>query len=199
MADIEQPQRDSTEKKNKITAWKCVAKAKLPVVKSVLHDIIGHLNKNSRPCMRYEDYKESWSLQSYWQVLDVFENLLQEVCKDSFTKDQVFSCLGDVLPDTYKEEIYHVIDSRREDIRKHALAKTTAVSQRKLVNFDWKVNLVMSSDKLGLVQEPLCNLDFEINNNDQKTKTSIELTSEDLKTLIKSLEAANKTVMQYTS
>lgn len=50
----------------------------------------------------------------------------------------------------------------------------------------------MSSDKLGLVQEPLCNLDFEINNNDQKTKTSIELTSEDLKTLIKSLEAANK-------
>lgn len=36
MADIEQPQRDSTEKKNKITAWKCVAKAKLPVVKSVI-------------------------------------------------------------------------------------------------------------------------------------------------------------------
>lgn len=37
MADIDMhPQRDLTEKKNKITAWKCVAKAKLPVVKSVI-------------------------------------------------------------------------------------------------------------------------------------------------------------------
>ena len=50
----------------------------------------------------------------------------------------------------------------------------------------------MSSDKLSSVQEPVLSLDMDVQNNTDKQTVSVELSREDLKKLITSLEAANK-------
>ena len=52
--------------------------------------------------------------------------------------------------------------------------------------------LVMSSDKLSSLQEPVLSLDMAVQNNTDKQSVSVELGREDLKKLIASLDAANK-------
>ena len=55
---------------------------------------------------------------------------------------------------------------------------------------------MLSSDKLGSVQEPLLSLDLEIMEDKKKRLESVELSKEELAKLISSLEAANKAVLQ---
>ena len=55
---------------------------------------------------------------------------------------------------------------------------------------------MLSSDKLGSVQEPLLSLDLEIMEDNKKRLESVELSKEELAKLISSLEAANKAVLQ---
>ena len=50
----------------------------------------------------------------------------------------------------------------------------------------------MSSDKLSSVQEPVLSLDMDVKSNSDRQTVSVELSREDLKKLITSLEAANK-------
>ena len=50
----------------------------------------------------------------------------------------------------------------------------------------------MSSDKLSSVQEPVLSLDMDVQSNSDRQTVSVELSREDLKKLITSLEAANK-------
>lgn len=50
----------------------------------------------------------------------------------------------------------------------------------------------MASDKLSSIQEPLLNLDLDVQNEATTEIHSLELTREDLKNLISSLEGANR-------
>ncbi|CAI9731629.1 Hypothetical predicted protein [Octopus vulgaris] len=179
--------------------WNLVVKAKLPLLKTLLHGIISQLYKDSRHILHYKDYSSVWNIQQYWQVCDSCEELVLTAGKESWTKDQVFSYVGDTVPDEYKQSIFEVINCRRDDIVEQLLAKTDSISERELHNFDWKVNLVMSSDKLGTIHEPLCQLDLQSRDREENVNTTLELNSGELKSLIKSLESANKTVLQYTS
>ena len=56
--------------------------------------------------------------------------------------------------------------------------------------------MVLSSDKLGSVQQPLLSLDLEIREDGGRTRESVELSKEELGKLIASLEAANRAVLQ---
>ncbi len=52
--------------------------------------------------------------------------------------------------------------------------------------------MVMSSDKLANIREPLADVNFELQNEDQTKAVSIELDKDELKLVIDKLEAANK-------
>lgn len=54
------------------------------------------------------------------------------------------------------------------------------------------LQLAMASDKLSSIQEPLLNLDLDVQNEVSTEIHSLELTREDLKNLISSLEGANR-------
>ena len=102
------------------------------------------------------------------------------------------------------------VSVRSEEVRTQLLRDTAKVSPSSLSDFDWKlkvswplsssslmscvvlVQLVMSSDKLGTIQKPLLNLDFDLVENGRQRVESIELDQRELERLISSLEAANK-------
>ena len=102
------------------------------------------------------------------------------------------------------------VSVRSEEVRTQLLRDTSKVSPSSLSDFDWKlkvswplsssslmscvvlVQLVMSSDKLGTIQKPLLNLDFDLVENGRQRVESIELDQRELERLISSLEAANK-------
>ena len=54
------------------------------------------------------------------------------------------------------------------------------------------MQLVMCSDKLGAIQQPVLNLDIDMVENGRQRMESIELNQQELERLIASLEAANK-------
>lgn len=54
------------------------------------------------------------------------------------------------------------------------------------------LQLAMASDKLSSIQEPLLNLDLDVQNEVSTEIHSLELTREDLKNLISNLEGANR-------
>ena len=57
--------------------------------------------------------------------------------------------------------------------------------------------MTMASDKLASIREPTLTLDFDVDESGQDRHISVELTNEELKNLISSLEAANKVSHMY--
>ncbi len=60
------------------------------------------------------------------------------------------------------------------------------------------MQLVMSSDQLGSIQEPVVMVDFDISKDGQHTAESVELSKEELDGFVASLEAANKVCIKTT-
>ena len=54
------------------------------------------------------------------------------------------------------------------------------------------LQMTMSSDKLASIREPTVTVNFDVDENGQERHISVELTNDELKNLISSLEAANK-------
>ena len=57
--------------------------------------------------------------------------------------------------------------------------------------------MVMSSDKLASIKEPVVALDFDVVENGEDRNVSVELSKEELDSLVSSLEAANKVNIQW--
>lgn len=55
----------------------------------------------------------------------------------------------------------------------------------------------MSSDKLASIKEPVVAVDFDIVESGKDRNVSVELTKEELNSLISSLEAANKVSIRW--
>lgn len=90
-----------------------------------------------------------------------------------------------------------VINARRPDIHQQLITDTNLISKSTLKDFDWQIKLAMASDKLSSIQEPLLNLDLDVQNEVSTEIHSLELTREDLKNLISNLEGANRAVQQW--
>ena len=52
--------------------------------------------------------------------------------------------------------------------------------------------MTMSSDKLATIRQPTVTLDFDVDESGLERHVSVEMTNDELKSLISSLEAANK-------
>ena len=63
--------------------------------------------------------------------------------------------------------------------------------------FVLSLQLIMSSDKIGSIQQPLVSVDFDLCEGGQNRKENIELSKEELEKFISSLEAANKVSYMY--
>ena len=76
------------------------------------------------------------------------------------------------------------------------LQETSGISNATLKDIGWDVKLVMSSDKVSNIKEPLVTVNFELETEEGMKKHLLEMNTSELKTFIDSLEAANKTVLQ---
>uniref|UniRef100_K1QV08 COMM domain-containing protein 8 n=1 Tax=Magallana gigas TaxID=29159 RepID=K1QV08_MAGGI len=104
---------------------------------------------------------------------------------------KIYQRLGS-LPQEYQSVFMEVINARRSDIHQQLVTDTNLISKSTLKDFDWQIKLAMASDKLSSIQEPLLNLDLDVQNEATTEIHSLELTREDLKNLISSLEGANR-------
>lgn len=70
------------------------------------------------------------------------------------------------------------------------------ISCAQLQDFDWQLKLALSSDKIATLQMPLLNLHLDVKEDGKVKPYTVEMSKEELQSLISSLEAANKVVLQ---
>ncbi|WAQ97871.1 COMD8-like protein [Mya arenaria] len=147
---------------------------------------------------KYDDYSKVWSLQEWWSLADAYTELYRQAVKHCWSKDQLLSELSGIREE-YQSVVCDVLTSREKDIRNQLLLDSHAISHATMTDFDWKLKLVMGSDKLSTVHEPLLSVDLDVQMTDGRKTVSMELNREQLSGLISSLEAANKALLQLKS
>lgn len=76
------------------------------------------------------------------------------------------------------------------------LEETSGISNATLKDIGWDVKLVMSSDKVSNIKDPMVTLYLYLETENGKKKHVIEMNQSELKLFIESLEGANKTALQ---
>lgn len=169
-------------------------KLDVKAVTKLLHGLVDNVCKRGH--LHYQDYDQTWSLEEWFDLVEAVEGLIKAAIREPLNKDQIYQRLGS-LPQEYQSVFMEVINARRSDIHQQLVTDTNLISKSTLKDFDWQIKLAMASDKLSSIQEPLLNLDLDVQNEATTEIHSLELTREDLKNLISSLEGTNRAVQQW--
>ncbi|KAL5499894.1 hypothetical protein EMCRGX_G011362 [Ephydatia muelleri] len=160
-------------------------------VHGAINDVCGKIG------LRYEDYAKSISLSDYSKLKNSLEKVIRKVSRQSIEKQEVTKTLSEQGAGAdLAQLIAECLWVRKEEIREQLAMDSCNISQAYLSDFDWKLKLVMSSDKLGSIQRPVLDLDLDISEGGEKRREQLELTQEELEALLSSLDAANKVVTQ---
>ncbi|XP_064393067.1 COMM domain-containing protein 8-like [Halichondria panicea] len=147
--------------------------------------------------LHYEEFAKLISLSEYSQLKLSLCSVLKNVMREKIEKDKVIDKLkGLNLNDEMAQVVAVCLWVRREEIRGQMIGSSCNITHSHLNDFDWRLKLVMSSDQLGSIQEPVVMVDFDISKDGQHTAESVELSKEELDGFVASLEAANKVVSQ---
>ena len=171
---------------------------KCPVdrLNKLLHGVADGIT--SRLSVTYSTFSEVWTLEEWFEVIDETTTLLKSCVRNSTDKESIFKSL-DGLDENLKDSFVTVLKVREGEIQRALKDKSVTVSNKHLQDFDWKVKLVLASDKLANIQEPVAALDLDVKSGDKSESVNLELDKDQLKSLITSLEAANRAVQQYSS
>ncbi|XP_038647198.1 COMM domain-containing protein 8 isoform X2 [Scyliorhinus canicula] len=158
-----------------------------------IHRIIDGICGRALP--RYRDYGSVWSLVEWMEILEETSAFVKHVSGKHLIDEEILQLLNG-LAAPHQEAVLNCLKGRKEELKSALIEKTNAVSSAQLQNFDWQLKLPLSSDKIAFLQTPLLNLDLDVRENGVLKPVSIEMDKEELQTLIHSLEAANKVVLQ---
>ncbi|XP_027856420.1 COMM domain-containing protein 8 isoform X1 [Xiphophorus couchianus] len=195
---------------SRISATDCV---------KLCHRVVDGLCGREPPCR--SDYSTTWSLEEWLQLLDFLTSLFRLAVGNDIPDEEVSgaggasvfcpsaqvvtSCpAGSVqvlakLSDadhSHADAVLSVLRGRWEEIRRALLDRTSSISSATLQDFDWQLKLALSSDKISSLNTPLLSLCLDVRENGALRPITMELNREEVSTLISSLEAANKVVLQ---
>eukprot|EP01104_Vermistella_antarctica_P004283 TRINITY_DN14767_c0_g1_i1.p3 TRINITY_DN14767_c0_g1~~TRINITY_DN14767_c0_g1_i1.p3 ORF type:complete len:214 (-),score=54.55 TRINITY_DN14767_c0_g1_i1:1106-1747(-) len=113
------------------------------------------------------------------------------------------------LPAKGAAMIAQTYQGRLREVRAALSEDGSKIARSHLADFDWKVHLSMSSDKISSLQEPVLLLNLSLSENDasgdkseggvKKRDVLLELSKDELDSLIESLESANEVVGKLKS
>ncbi|XP_031722633.1 COMM domain-containing protein 8 isoform X1 [Anarrhichthys ocellatus] len=141
------------------------------------------------------DHGASWNLEEWLELLDSLTALFRRAVGSNSSDEEVLAGLADV-DSSHAESVLSVLRARREEIRDSLLDRTNSISSATLQDFDWQLKLALSSDKISSLHTPLLSLSLDVRENRALRSVTMEMNREELNTLISSLEAANKVVLQ---
>lgn len=167
----------------------------LPVTESLklCHRVVDGLCGREPP--HRGDYGVTWSLTEWLELLDSLTAFFRLAVGNDSSDEEVLAGLSDVSS-SHAEAVLSVLKARREEIRRALLDRTNSISSATLQDFDWQLKLALSSDKISSLHTPLLSLSLDVRENGALRPITIEMNREELNTLISSLEAANKVVLQ---
>ncbi|KAL6105049.1 commd8 [Pungitius sinensis] len=140
-------------------------------------------------------YSASWSSEEWLELLRSLAALFCHAVGTNSSDEEVLAGLVDA-GSSHAESVRTVLTARRQEIRDALLDRSNSISSAALQDFDWQLKLAVSSDKSSSLHTPLLSLSLDVRDNTALQSVTMEMNREELNTLISSLEAANKVVMQ---
>ncbi|XP_065919374.1 COMM domain-containing protein 8-like [Dysidea avara] len=164
----------------------------------VVHQVVDGVC--GRESVRFENCAKLMSTSQFGQLKQALVEFVKESVNGEFNKANVQHKLTEegVYP-ALAESIAECLSVRREELHEKLVQDSCAISHAHLVDCDWQVKLIMCSDKVGHIREPVLSLELDLSKNGQTEKATFELSKEELRKMISSLEAANKAVIQLKS
>uniref|UniRef100_UPI0037E7BCEC COMM domain-containing protein 8 n=1 Tax=Semicossyphus pulcher TaxID=241346 RepID=UPI0037E7BCEC len=145
---------------------------------------------------RRADYSSTWSLEDWLDLLNSLTAFYRLAVGSNSSDEEVLAGLSGVSSSSHAEAVLTVLKARREEIRRALLDRTNSISSATLQDFDWQLKLALSSDKISSLHAPLLSLSLDVRENTGLRSVTMEMNRDELNTLISSLEAANKVVLQ---
>ncbi|XP_060728182.1 COMM domain-containing protein 8 isoform X1 [Tachysurus vachellii] len=159
----------------------------------LLHRVVDGLCGRSLP--KRLQYGETWSLLEWGDLISSINHFFRVVVGRKCSDQEVQEMLGD-LESVRADAILQCVNARQEEIRQALVDRTNRICSTQLDDFNWQLKLALSSDKLSSLNTPLLNLCLDLTENGIQRGVTIEMNKEELNTLITTLEAANKVILQ---
>uniref|UniRef100_A0A1A8PQG5 COMM domain containing 8 n=1 Tax=Nothobranchius rachovii TaxID=451742 RepID=A0A1A8PQG5_9TELE len=141
------------------------------------------------------DYCSTWSLEEWLQLTHFLSALFHLGVGSNISDEEVLAKLSD-MNSSHAGVVLSVLRARQGEIHHALLDRTNNISPASLQDFDWQLKLALSSDKISSLNTPLLSLSLDVRANGILRPIAMEMNREELSSLISSLEAANKVVLQ---
>lgn len=93
------------------------------------------------------------------------------------------------LPEAVQQQLLACLKIRREELTKALLKEESKNIRETVVDFDWRLKMVMGSSKLASLREPLVQLDLVVEKKEKREVLDFELNKEELGKMINALES----------
>ena len=128
------------------------------------------------------------------------ENIIIEVARRNLSEEQIMNDFVNVGADANVAKalaatLYTIVDDRRIEIDRALAKKTTLISAGTLEDFDWSLRLVMGSDQLSTLRQPLLLLSLTIRNtNGEIEHKTLELDQERLNAMLETFDTISDVI-----
>jgi len=130
-------------------------------------------------------------------LVEAYKLFFSQVVNLNLSKEQI---VDDLKKANVNEGVISMcvesITARWAETRKILSNKVASISSSQLLDFDWKLHLISSSDKISTVQEPVLLLNLTVENSGKKEDVLVELSKEDLDSLLSSFSNVNEAIQQ---
>ena len=170
-------------------------------VSKLIHSFVNELVWGKPP--EYEPYRTIFTSKEWSQIKKEFQKL-KEACQSAgFCKPRVTEYLSehpdiDKVSKGVQAAIVECFEDREKELHAYLLDQTENISGVGGVvkDVDWSVNLVLGSDTMSSLREPLLNLSLHTEGDAGRETEHLELSIDELKMLINSMDAAYKSSLQ---
>ncbi|XP_067943900.1 COMM domain-containing protein 8-like isoform X2 [Watersipora subatra] len=159
----------------------------------VIHSLVDRLVGVGLPAPNYSDYSDYWGLHEWIKHTDLCTEMILKCSGSNNVTEQVQRVFGDSVTARAFMEVLRV---REGDIRRAVANAVCRQQSSYLKDFDWQLQLVLGSDKISSIEDPVVDVLLDLQQGETSRQVSIELTSNQLDTFVETLENINKEVMQ---
>ncbi|XP_012222596.1 COMM domain-containing protein 8-like [Linepithema humile] len=161
---------------------------KSDVLKELLHACVDEIC--GRPGPSYHKFSNSmdWSKAEYEGVYKLISTLLRNPASLYMVEEKMPQEYHE-LPEQVQQNILTCLKVRREHLTNALLREHYKRKLPTIVDFDWRLKLVMGSSKIASLRESLLQLDLIVEDTESRRIINLELNKDELDTIINALEA----------
>lgn len=94
------------------------------------------------------------------------------------------------FPENIQAQMFDCLKEKQEYLVNVLMKKYSQKSIRTLIDFDWRLKVILGSSEVASLREPLLQLDLQVMENEAENIVDLELNKNELDHLIKALESS---------